>query len=204
VIVGEVAFRATSIARNGSDITVRATVRSSRIAELLDSYADRRDTIPFASPHDSGSMRITAVHTHTSSTNSRVVELTLSASQSGASTSFIFATINGASAEDTFATAMQDALYHAGQPTPFGMPPLQDPLAVLRGAGLPDAVVRSLAKVLVSETLRENNSPGGASRFVLSPQRPEGRLLEVSWFPRKQYVNVTPLEQTVRGTIPAI
>lgn len=205
VIVGETAFRATSIARNGSDITVRATVRNSRVAELLDSYADRRDTIPFASPHDSGSMHVTAVNTHTTSTNSRLVEMTLSASQSGANTSFMFASTNGVSAEDAFATSVQDALCHTGQPTPFGMTPLQDPLTVLRGAGLPDAVVRSLAKVLVSETLRENNIPGGASRFVLSPQRPEGRLIEVSWFPKKQYVNVpAPAERTVRGTIPAI
>ncbi|MBT1669989.1 hypothetical protein KK092_11400 [Curtobacterium flaccumfaciens pv. flaccumfaciens] len=85
------------------------------------------------------------------------------------------------------------------------MTTLDDPLAVLRDAGLPDAVVRSLAKVLVSETLRENKIPGGASRFVLSPQRPEGRLLEVSWFPRKQYVNVpAPAERTISGAVPAI
>jgi hypothetical protein len=117
----------------------------------------------------------------------------------------MFVTTNGVSAEDAFATALQDALCHTGEPTPFGMTRLQDPLAALRGAGLPDAVVRSLAKVLVSETLREHNIPGGASRFVLSPQRPEGRLIEVSWFPKKQYVNVpAPAERTISGTLPSL
>ena len=65
--------------------------------------------------------------------------------------------------------------------------------------------MRSLARVLTDEALRHRDIKGGTSKFTLGPPKAEGRLLEVSWFPPRRYVNEpAPAERAVTGTVAPI
>lgn len=203
VVLGEVAFRADRITIRGGQVTLRAVVRSGRVADLLMSYAESRKTVPFAGPHDSGVMQVDAVATESTSATSRTMELTLTDRGNAAGSPMMFATVNGVTVDEQLATTLLNALSHADRPNQFGFPRLADPLEILRVSDpLPDQITRALARVLVSEALREQGVPGGASRFVLSPPRPDGRLLDVSWFPKKRYDNVpAPAERHITATV---
>jgi hypothetical protein len=210
VIVGETAFRATS-SINGTRLTIRATVRESRIVDYLQRLADKREIIPFASPHRSMLVQIFDISIDTLSATTQRVEITLESRQanSAQSSMAMFGSVNGVSSEVLFIQGLRKALFNEELPAPtasfFGISELKDPLNVLRTSKLPDTALRPLARVLMSEALREQGIPGGVSRFVLGPSRSDGRLLDISWYPPRRYDNeAAPGEQHLSGLIPPL
>lgn len=201
VVLGDAAFRASSTRTSGDVIVVRATIRSSRVAELVKGFPDARGDLAYAGAHDSALVRVTDVSTEATSAGSQTLEITMSrAGQQQHSTPM---SINGMSADDVFEKALRGALF--GEPVEnsfWGLATMEDPLEVLRGRNLPDPVVRSLARVLTDEALRHRDIKGGSSKFTLGPPKVEGTLLEVAWFPPRRYANEpAPSERAITGTV---
>jgi len=183
VILGDTAFRAVSINVRAHTTIIRAVVRSNRVAEFIRSYLDGCDDVPYAGPHDSGVVRVVSVDSEATSTNSRTLEITLETTRNPpGAPAWSGMTSNGVGPEDVQERTLRGALFGEPVDTAFGTEAVNDPLAVLRTRPLPDPVVRSLAYVVIGESLRAMRIPGGASRFVLGPSKPAGRLLELSWF----------------------
>lgn len=204
VVLGDTAFRASSTRTSGDMIFVRATIRSSRVAELVKGFPDARGDLAYAGVHDSALVRVTEVSTEATSAGSQTLEITMRrVGQQQHSTPM---SINGVSADDVFEKALRGALF--GEPVEnsfWGLATIEDPLEILRGRNLPDPVVRSLARVLTDESLRHKDLRGGTSKFTLGPPKAEGRLLEMSWFPPRRYVNEpAPAERTITGTVAPI
>jgi hypothetical protein len=204
VALGETAFRASSTRNSGDTVMVRATSRSSRVAELIKSLPDARGEVAYAGPHESALVRVTDVSTEATSTGSQNLEITMrSTSRQQHSTPM---SINGMSADDVFEKALRGALF--GEPVEnsfWGLATMEDPLEILWGRNLPDAVARSLAHALTNEVLRHQDIKGGSSTFTLGPPKANGRLLEISWFPPRRYANEpAPAERTLAGTVAPI
>lgn len=204
VVLGDTAFRASSTRTSGDTIVVRGTIRSGRVAELIKGLPDAGGDLAYAGPHDSALVRVTDVSTEATSAGSQTLEITMRrTSQQHRSTAM---SINGMSADDVFEKALRGALF--GEPVEnsfWGLATMDDPLEILRGRNLPDAVTRSLAHVLTDELLRHQEIKGGSSKFTLGPPKAGGRLLGFSWFPPRRYVNEpAPAERTITGTVAPI
>ncbi|MCR2824294.1 DUF4062 domain-containing protein [Microbacterium sp. zg.Y909] len=204
MVLGDTAFRANSTHTSGDTIGVRATIRSGRVAELVKGFPGARGGLGYAGAHDSAEVRVTDVSTESTSAGSQTLEITMK--RAGQQQHPTPMSINGMSADDVFEKALRGALFGEPVENPFwGLATIEDPLEILRGRNLPDPVVRSLARVLTDEALRHRGIKGGTSKFTLGPPKAEGRLLEVSWFPPRRYVNEpTPAERAVTGTVAPI
>lgn len=204
VVLGDTAFRARSTRTSGDAIVVRATIRSSRVAELIRAFPEVHGDLAYAGAHDSAQVRVTDVSTEATSAGSQTLEIMMR--RTGQQQRSTPMSINGMSADDVFEKGLRGALF--GEPVEnsfWGLATMEDPLDILRGQNLPDAVVRSLARVLTDEALRRQDIKGGTSKFTLGPAKGEGRLLEVSWFPPRRYVNESaPAERTITGNVAPI
>jgi hypothetical protein len=204
VVLADTAFRVISTRTTADSIVVRAAIRNRRVAELIDDYSAARSDLSYAGAHDSALVRIKGVSAESTSAGSQTLEITMArVAQTQASTVM---SVNRVSADDVTERVFRGALFGEPVDIPFwGLGTVQNPLQILRGRGLPDAVVRSLARVLVDEALRQQGIKGGASKFTLGPAKAGGRLLDLSWFPPRRYSNEpTPAERTITGTVPTI
>ena len=201
VILGNTAFRASSTRTSGDTIVVRTTIRDRRVAELIAGYADARTDLSYAGPHDSADVRVLDVATESTSAGSQTFEITMK--RLGQQQLPTFGSVNGVSADDVFERTLRGAFF--GEPVEnhlWGLATLEDPFEILRGRGLPDAVVRSLAHVLADEAFRRQGIRGGTSKFILGPPKAAGRLLDMSWYPPHRFGNQpAPVERSVSGTI---
>lgn len=203
VILGDTAFRAESIVTRDTAITIRALIRSGRVAEIIQGYLNAGRDVAYAGPHDSAQARVDSVSSEATSAGSRTLEVVLRRLQDRGGSSHLFGmTVNGVGPEEVLERALRGALFGDPVDSVFSIGTIPDPLAVLWTTQLPDAVLRSLTYVLLSETLREVGIPGGASRFVLGPAKSEGRFLELSWYPVARYSNrPAPVERTISGYV---
>jgi len=204
VVLGETAFRATSTRASGESVVVRATIRDRRVAELIAAYPDARGDLAYAGAHDSAEVRVLDIATESTSAGSQTFEITMR--PTGQQQSPAIMSVNGMTADDVFERRLRGAFFGAPvESAHWGLAAMDDPFAILRGRGLPDAVVRPLARVLADEALRRQGIKGGTAKFTLGPAKSGGRLLDISWYPPRRYSNESrPAERSVSGTVPAI
>lgn len=202
VILGNAAFRASSIRVSGGRVTVRATIRDSRVAGALKGYATSRADVAFAGPHDSGQARVESIDSESTSAGSQTMEISLA--MSGREPQWHAMSINGLSADDVFVDALRGGFFSEQVPQSYlGLATVEDPFSVLRGRNLPESTVRSLARVLVDEELRRRGITNGTYRFVLSPADPQGsRRLRMTWYPPHVYAQQpAPAEREIEGLV---
>lgn len=194
VVIGDAAVRASEVEQTTERVVIRSVVRNPRVAGMLERYASQRETIPFAGPHGSTAARVDDIRSSSTSSISRIVTLTLSPQDDrGGYSSMPFGSYNGVSSEEVFEQALRSSLLGEQTDRMSGFGRVDDPLASIRGLGLPESVVRPIARVLLAETLRRYGVRDGIERFVLGPAQPEGRIFELTWIPTQQYINAPPL-----------
>lgn len=202
VVLGNAAFRASSIRVSGSRVTVRATIRDTRVAGTLKGYATSRADVAFAGPHDSGQARVENIDSESTSAGSQTMEISLA--MSGREPQWHAMSINGRSADDVFVDALRGGFFGERVPQSYlGLATVEDPFMVLRGRNLPESTVRSLARVLADEELRRRGVTNGTYRFVLSPADPQGsRRLRMTWYPSHVHAQQpAPAERVIEGLV---
>jgi len=194
VVIGDAAVRASQIEQTAERIVIRSVVRNARVAGMLERYASQRETAPYAGPHGSTAVRVDDVSSSSSSSVSRNVTLTLSPQDDrGGHGGMMFGSYNGVGSEQVFEQALRSSLLGEKPDRMSSFVRVDDPLASVRGLGLPESVIRPIARVLLAETLRRYGVRDGIERFVLGPKQPGGRIFELTWLPTQQYMNAPPL-----------
>ncbi|WP_342373569.1 hypothetical protein PCC79_08540 [Propioniciclava soli] len=149
----------------------------------------RAGGVPFASPHIALPVQIAELSTRTVSTIGHEERLTLVIQEQRGST--MRASINGISADEVVQQALSDGLFGTsllGQQMGWMVRPI-DPLAPLRGLGLDDSVLRSVARLLFTERLVTDQAASRIDSFALGPSHQGTRRLRATWTPPQLYTN---------------
>jgi hypothetical protein len=205
VRVGRAVFRATRIDYDGSAIGVTADIRSGVINAELDRMRHQRaGDVPFAAPHLARRVQVVGLASAMVATGAQSVRLDLTV-QDGGNAAMRWA-MNGRSAAEVGRESLAAALFKTPPPSEsqyFGSTP--DPLEPIRGMGLDDAVVRPVARLLLTEHLLLNEDAASVDAFILGPQRQGRRRLLVAWTPRRVHANEPyPAPLSIEGEVAGI
>jgi hypothetical protein len=206
VRLGDAVFRANSITSDGQRTVVQADIQDTRILARLNEIRDGRGSdLRFTSPDESRSAQVTSLSSSMTSTVSRTVTLTLSLGQPDQGMRMGTLQTNGVTytAEEMVRLSMSDALFGTKTaPGLFGMSDAGDPLEPLRGKGVIDAVVRPVARLLITEKLLKRGDVSHVNSFSLGPARGGVRRARLTWTPARVYSNVpAPSAITIEGDI---
>lgn len=205
VRVGRTVFRAAQIDHDGRTIVVAADVRSNAVhAELGRLREYRAGGLPFAAPQLARLVQVTSLGSRTLSAATHHETLTLTIQERhGASMRY---SMNGMSADEIARQTLADGLFGTktlGE-TRFLQVPV-DPLEPIRGLELDDAVVRPVARLLISEHLITTEAAATVDAFTLGPERQGRRRLRVTWTPADPYIDAPDSHPvTVEGSVTGI
>ena len=205
VRVGRTVFRAAQIDDDGRTITVAADVRSNAVHAELERLREYRSSdVPFAAPHLARRVQIAGLGSRTVSGATHHETLTLTVQEHhGASMRY---SMNGMSADDIARQTLEDGLFGKTtlRETHFLQAPV-DPLEPIRGLGLDDAIVRPVARLLITEHLITTEAVSTVDAFILGPKRQGQRKLRVTWTPGNPYIDAPdPHPVTVEGSVTGI
>lgn len=203
VRVGRAVFRAREITNDGKTISLTAAVRSDAVhAELVRLRDNRASGVPFASPHTALPVQIAELSTRTVSTIGHEERLTLITQEQRSSS--MRPSINGVSADEVGQRALSDGLFGTamlGQQMGWLAQPI-DPLALVRGLGLDDSVLRPVARLLFAERLIIDQAASRIDSFALGPSHQGARRLRATWTPPRVYLNEPdPTPLSIDGTV---
>ena len=208
VRVGRTLFRSREITNNGRTVTIDASVHSNAVhSELVRLRDARAGGIPFAAPGSAQMAQVDALSTRTNSTIGHYENLTLSVQENRGSVMGQM-TVNGIPAAEMSRRALSDGLFGTAllsERTQFlSLSQPVDPLGLLRGTGVDDAVLRPVARLLFEERLLRDKTASRVDSFALGPSHRGTRRLRASWTPPTVYVNepqpaVIRLEGDVTG-----
>lgn len=203
VRVGRTVFRATQIEHDGEAIVVSADVRSNAVHAELERLRDQRSgDVAFAAPHLARRVQVASLLSRTVSSATHHITLTLTV-QDRRGTSLRYS-MNGMSADEMARDTLSEGLFGRSS-TPRERHFLQtpvDPLEPIRGLGLDDAIVRPVARLLVTEHLLTTEAASTVDAFVLGPERRGRRRLSVTWTPPNPYSNTPdPSPLVVDGSV---
>lgn len=205
VRVGRALFRAREITSDGRTISIAADVRSDAVHAELVRLRDGRSSVAFASPTEALPVLVAELTTRTISTNVHEERLTLTAQERRSS--HMRVALNGISADEVARRALADGLFGTstlGEQARWISRPT-DPLALLRGSGLDDSVLRPIARLLIAEQLTTDGSASRIDSFTLGPAHQGERRLQATWTPPQIYVNEPdPAPLSIDGTITGV
>jgi hypothetical protein len=209
--VGDAIFRARSIDDDGTRVTVRAAIHDPGVLAALESlrggpWASIGDVRVTTTAGRSHPVRVGGVTTTTTNSRSTEVILALDHVQSRGGSYLAQTTYNlhgrTYTSEDMAAAALRQALFR--EPAPDDVLSmtggLGDPLARIP-PGLGTETYRSVAALLITETLVETGRASRVDRVRISPSGPNGRHALVQWT-QVASQGTAPGTQTVEGTIP--
>lgn len=187
--IGRVVVRARKLTTDGSTITLTAEVRSNPVHAELVQYRDRpAGSLPFTSPSEAKVVQLTSLSSSTQSTQTHIERITLrEQAQQGLPMRMA---INNLSADEYAPGALSDALFgtHELDGIQFGAAST-DPLALIRGQSIDDAVLRPVVRLLLGEYLFQNGHARTIDSFHLGPARHGKRHLKLQWTPPNPYTN---------------
>ena len=205
VRVGRTVFRATQIDNDGHTITVAANVRSNTVhAELERLREFRASDVPFAAPHFARRVQVAGLTSRSLSVTTHHDTLSLTI-QERQGTPMRYS-MNDMSADEIARRTLADGLFGTSTlgETHF-LPAAVDPLEPIRGLGLDDAIVRPVARLLVTEHLMTTEDASTLDAFVLGPERQGQRQLRVTWTPGRPFMDAQdPEPVTVAGAVRGI
>ena len=202
VRVGRTVFRAAQIDHDGRTITVAADVRSNAVHAELERLREYRSSdVPFAAPHLARRVQIAGLGSRTVSSATHHETLTLTVQEHHCAS--MRYSMSGMSADDIARQTLEDGLFGTTtlRETHF-LPAPVDPLEPIRGLGLDDAIVRPVARLLITEHLITTEAASTVDAFILGPERQGRRKLRVTWTPGSPYIDAPdPHPVTVEGSV---
>lgn len=207
VRLGDTVFRATQIKNFGDSISVEAEIQNPRIITRLNEIRDgRMSNLRFTSSDESRPVQLKELTSSMTSNIGRSVALTLLAGQPEQSMRFGSVQTNGVtySQEDMTKLSIADGLFGTttSPKTWGGAGETVDLLEPLRGQGFVDAVVRPVARLLITERLLSRGDASHVDAFALGPSRNDVRTLRLTWTPVRTYTNSPmPDSVTVEGQL---
>jgi hypothetical protein len=211
VKIGNVLFRATTIAHNGHEISLTAGIRDNTVANAIEamrpSSAYGRNSDPRITwPTGTAAVRVTNVTSTTTSALNRDVTITATVLPNNGNSSPMRVAVNGHSPDELTEIALRSALF--GEPNPLGTMALlaqaTNPLPALNGLGLSEDAVGQVARLLVTEELVGRLHAGHITQFELSPARGGARRIRLGWMPDRIYDNVAPQPRFIEGEVPVV
>jgi hypothetical protein len=201
VRVGRAIFRAHEIENDGRQISISASVHSGSVhAELVRLREQRAGSVPFASPGDARSVRVSDVTTRTVSTARHDEQIVLT--PDGYQSSSMRTSINNVSADEVTRRALSDGLFDTSLLGGASWTTPADPLMPLRGLSLDDSLLRPVARLLLTEYLLRDGMASTVDAFALGPSHQGVRRLRATWTPRQQYTNLPePAPLTIDGSV---
>ncbi|TDS80332.1 DUF4062 domain-containing protein [Amnibacterium kyonggiense] len=189
VRIGRVVVRARELTTDGSTTTVVTEVRSNAVHAELVQYRDHlAGSLPFVSPTEAKSVQLTALSSSTASTQTHVERITLrEQAQQG---NPMRMNMNGIGPNEYARRALSDVLFGTSEleGLRFGSANT-DPLALIRGQQIDDAVLRPVVRLLLGAYLFENGHARTIDAFHLGPARNGKRHLKLQWSPPNPYSN---------------
>lgn len=202
VRVGRVIVRARELITDGSTTRVVAEVRSTAVHAELVQYRDRlASSLPFVSPTEAKSVQLTALNSSTVSTQTHIERITLR--EQGQQSSPMRMNMNGIGADEYARRGLSDVLFGTSElkGIRFGTADT-DPLALIRGQQIDDAVLRPVIRLLLGAYLFENGHARTVDAFHLGPARHGTRHLKLQWSPPNPYSNTPdPLPILLEGDL---
>jgi hypothetical protein len=203
--LGDVVFRATRIRDTGKEIAISAAIHDHAVVAALEGMrpnwwnsTDRRLTYASRSRLTEVKQVIASVET----SRSTRVEILATPSSSSSDDRPFHVTIGSDdyTTDDLIEINLRKALFGtAGPPlTQIIGGTLKDPLAPLRRAHTPDELVRSIARLLITESLVGSGQAAAVTQVLLSQRFDGEREIFVEWQPRTKAVS---RPRSVRGRV---
>lgn len=206
VKLDDAVVRATSIRETGNQVVIVSRVLDPRIRARVERLRDQRSDfrVVFAGKVVTGFVsEVQALHT---STVSAELQITVTVRDNGANGNWMRGSFSTGTQrftpDELTKLSLADSLYGTNtSPDVFGRPKV-DLLEPLRGAHLPEAALRPLVELLITEYLVGNGAASIVDSVRLGPPHRGSRLLAVKWAPPHVYVNVpAPEPLVVEGTV---
>lgn len=206
--LGNIVFRATEVADDGSDLRVVARVRSDEVAHALESM--RRGGISlgdegrFTWSGRSRMVRVSSVQTTSTSARSKMMRLQLE-SQEGSRDHSWEISVSGHSADDLTVAGLRTVLFGtrhplSGEHLEF-MGQIGDPFAALRAARPPDEIMRPLAELMFVDALVGTGRAARVTEFRLGTAVCGTRRLVAAWQAPRRYSNERSKTRLIEGEL---
>ena len=207
VKVGDVVFRARTVAFDGKSLSVEARVRDDNVVAALEAL---RPGGIWSGPKEvkatwSGrteNIAVKSVETHTAAGRGARVSLTAErAAPTSGRPALVDVALSDRSPEDLTELAVRVSLF--GEQNPLGMmsfmAKMDNPFPTIESMRLPEDAVQPVAHLLLTEALVGSARAERITSLEVGPRRNGARRLLIAWQPKQRYSNHVPDERRVEG-----